>query len=126
MMCLTRSCKQWQKSEHAGIGGAAKRERGQRVSAPPETAYDMSRVTLHSNEGCIDGRTSDRVVDHVEALTTSMKRYIPFRRESAIVNRGRAEPFRDGLFVRRDRSEDLRAEALASCMTMCPTPPAPA
>ena len=78
MTHVTDAGEEWEESEDTGIGGAAKGEWRERVSAPAESADHMAGVTLERDKGCIDGGTSDSVVDHVEAFAAGMDRHVLF------------------------------------------------
>src|ERR1700761_9066771 len=81
------------------------------MGAPAETTYDVPGVTLHRGEGCVDGRTSNGVVDDVEAFTIRVQSHVLIRRESAIVDRDGSEAFCDRSLLRRDGGEDLCAQS---------------
>jgi hypothetical protein len=81
------------------------------MGAPTETAYDVPGVTLHRGERCVDGGTSDGVVDDVEAFSIRVQSHVLFGRESTIVDRDGTEAFRNRSLLRRDCGEDLCAQS---------------
>src|ERR1700733_13987542 len=82
------------------------------MGAPTETAYDVPSVTLHRGEGCVDGCTSNGVVDDVKALPIRVQCHVLFGRESAIVDRDGTEAFRNRSLILRYGGKDLCAQNL--------------
>jgi hypothetical protein len=76
VMRATFAGEQEKEGEHAGVGGAAKRERGEGVRSPPKAAYDMAGIALHRDEGRIQRCAADGVIDNVKALARGIRRHI--------------------------------------------------